>query len=349
MKAGGFTGKFIFILFLAATLLFAAIAAVALGSFSIPIKSVAQVLVQEVPVISAFFQFDPVSKPISTVILQVRLPRVILAILVGAALSTAGAVYQALFRNPMADPYVIGISSGGALGAVIAFLVGLNLSFWGISTIPFFSFLGSLITAFIVYQLAKTGDKVPVASLLLSGLAVGAFISSILSFLLIVNGEDLHRIFFWLLGGLSARNWSHVRMCLPFFTVGLFFSIIFAKDLNISLLGEERAHHLGIEVERLKKIIFVFTSMLVAAAVSVSGLIGFVGLMTPHIIRLIIGPDHRYLVPASALGGGLFLLIADLFARTVLSPTEIPVGIVTAFFGVPFFIFLLKRRKHVLF
>lgn len=340
--------KIIFIIFLGMLLVLSAILAVALGSFSIPIKTVTEVLIQKIPLISSWFEFAPISEAAKTIILQVRLPRVILAILVGSALATAGVVYQALFKNPMADPYVIGISSGGAMGAAVAILAGLNISFLGISAVPCLAFLGSILTAFVVYQIARTGNKIPVASLLLSGLAVGAFISSILSFMLIVNGEDLHRIFFWLLGGLSARNWSHVKMCLPFLGIGFICSLVFAKDLNIALLGEERAQHLGIDIENLKKIIFLFTSLLVAAAVSVSGLIGFVGLMTPHIIRLIIGPDHRYLVPASALGGGLFLLVADLFARTALSPTEIPVGIVTAFFGVPFFIFLLKRKHNVL-
>jgi iron complex transport system permease protein len=348
IEPGVFAKKITFIILLAIALFLGVLVAIALGSFSIPAGSVARVLLGKVPILGSHVGAEKVSKTIQTIILQVRLPRVILAIMVGSALSTAGVVYQALFRNPMADPYIIGISSGGAIGAAIAFLVGLNISFWGISIVPLFAFMGSIITAFVVYQLAKSGNKVPVASLLLSGLAVGAFISSILSFLLIVNGEDLHRIFFWLLGGLSARSWAHVRMCFPFLLTGLFFSVLFAKHLNISLLGEERAQHLGIEIESFKRIVFLFTSLLVASAVSVSGLIGFVGLMTPHIIRLIIGPDHRYLVPASALGGGLFLLVADLFARTVLSPAEIPVGIVTALFGVPFFIFLLKRKRPVI-
>lgn len=347
MECKKFATKITFLLFLAIALVVVAIIAVAFGSFLIPMASVASTVIKRIPFFSSLFTLQSVKRSTETIIMQIRLPRVVLAILVGSALSTAGVVYQALFRNPMADPYIIGVSSGGALGAAVAFMIGINMSGWGVSAVPVFAFVGSALTAFVVYQLARRGSKIPVASLLLSGLAFGAFINAILSFLLIVKGEDLHRIFFWLLGGFSARNWSHVKMCLPFICLGLFFSIAVAKDLNIALLGDERAQHLGLEVERLKKVIFLFTSMLVAAAVSVSGLIGFVGLMTPHILRLIIGPDHRYLVPASALGGGLFLLLADLFARTILAPTEIPVGIVTAFFGVPFFIFLLKRKGQV--
>ncbi len=280
----------------------------------------------------------------ATIILQIRLPRIILGMLVGAALGIAGTAMQGLFKNPMADPYIMGISSGAALGAIFTIVFGLTI--FGMYTIPLIAFVGAVAAIFLVYNIASVRGKLPVSTLLLAGIAVTLFLSAIISFLMYTAGEKLHGIVFWLMGGLWGRNWNHVMMAFPFICFGSILIYIFARDLNVILLGEEPAQHLGIEVEALKKIIILSTSLITAAAVSVSGIIGFVGLVIPHIMRILVGPDHRVLLPSSALVGGIFLIWADTLARTIIAPTEIPVGIITALFGAPFFIYLLRTRKR---
>ena len=279
-----------------------------------------------------------------TIILSVRLPRVMLAALVGMSLAVAGTTFQGLFRNPMADPYVIGVSSGAALGACIAILLSVDLNFLGIGAVPAFAFAGALIAVSIVYRLARRGNKVPVTTLLLSGIAVGSFLSAIVSLLVFFSGQQLHQVTFWLMGGFSARGWDYVKMCLPYMTLGSIVISVFTRDMNALVLGEESAQHLGVDVERVKVILLMTASLLTAAAVSVSGLVGFVGLIVPHICRIMVGPDHRTLLPAAALTGALFLVGSDALARVVVAPNELPVGIVTSLFGGPFFIYLLHRR-----
>jgi len=283
----------------------------------------------------------------ATIILQIRLPRIILGMLVGVALGVAGTAMQGLFKNPMADPYIMGISSGAALGAIFTIVFGLTI--FGMYTIPLIAFVGAAAAIFLVYNIASVRGKLPVSTLLLAGIAVTLFLSAIISFLMYTAGEQLHGIVFWLMGGLWGRNWNHVMMAFPFICFGSILIYIFARDLNVILLGEEPAQHLGIEVETLKKIIILSTSLITAAAVSVSGIIGFVGLVIPHIMRILVGPDHRILLPSSALVGGIFLIWADTLARTIIAPTEIPVGIITALFGAPFFIYLLRTRKRSMF
>ncbi len=283
----------------------------------------------------------------ATIILQIRLPRIILGVLVGAALSIAGTTMQGLFKNPMADPYIIGISSGAALGAV--FTIAFGLSIFGMYTIPLIAFAGAAAAIFLVYNIASVRGKLPVSTLLLAGIAVTLFLSAIISLMMYTSGEKLHGIVFWLMGGLWGRNWNHVLMAFPFIFLGAIIIYIFARDLNVMLLGEEPAQHLGIEVETLKKIILLSASLITAAAVSVSGIIGFVGLIIPHAMRILVGPDHRILLPSSALVGGIFLVWADTLARTIIAPIELPVGIITALFGAPFFIYLLRTRKRAMF
>lgn len=283
----------------------------------------------------------------ATIILQIRLPRIILGALVGAALSIAGTTMQGLFKNPMADPYIVGISSGAALGAISTIVFGLTI--FGMYTIPLMAFIGAAAAIFLVYNIASVRGKLPVSTLLLAGIAVTLFLSAIISLMMYISGEKLHGIVFWLMGGLWGRNWNHVMMAFPFIFLGAIIIYIFARDLNVMLLGEEPAQHLGIEVETLKKIIILSTSLITAAAVSVSGIIGFVGLIIPHAMRILVGPDHRILLPSSALVGGIFLIWADTLARTIISPIELPVGIITALFGAPFFIYLLRTRKRAMF
>ncbi len=282
-----------------------------------------------------------------TIIFQIRLPRIILGILVGAALGVAGATMQGLFKNPIADPYIIGISSGAALGATMAIVFGLDEL--GLYTLPSMAFISATAAIFLVYNIASVGGKLPVGTLLLAGMAVSLFLSAITSFMMYISGEKLHGIFFWLMGGLWSSSWDHVWITLPLVFVGTTVIYIFARDLNVMLLDEEPAQHLGIDVERLKKIMIISASLITASAVAVSGIIGFVGLIIPHIMRILVGPDHRILLPCSALIGGTFLVWADTLARTIIAPTEIPVGIITALFGAPFFIYLLRKRKRSMF
>ena len=274
------------------------------------------------------------------IIFQIRLPRIFLGLLVGLSLATAGTTLQGLFKNPMADPYIIGIASGAAVGAVFSMLM--LPSFLFIYTRPFMAFLGAMFTTFLVYNIAKVGRRIPVDTLLLTGIAISLFLGAVLSFMMFV-AEDLHSIFFWLMGGFWLANWTQVKITvLPVF-VSFFLIYIFAKDLNAMLLGEESAQTLGINVEWVKKILLVFAAFITAAAVSFVGTIGFVGLIIPHITRILVGPDHRILFPASALVGGIFLVWTDALARLL---GEMPVGIITAFFGAPFFIYLLRKRKR---
>lgn len=279
-----------------------------------------------------------------TIILQIRLPRVILSLLVGASLGGAGTVFQSLFVNPMADAYIIGISSGSALGAVLAIALNIRFYILGISSIPVFAFIGGVSTVLLVYAISSRGRHNQMLNLLLSGLAINSFLSSVMSFLLLLSDTSLHQSIYWLMGGFSGRGWEHIRIMTPYFILSVIILSLFTRELNILLLGDEQAQTLGVNVPQVRRIIIVFTSLLTATAVSVSGIIGFVGLVVPHILRLLIGPDNRMLFPASLFGGAILLTISDLIARTALSPSEIPVGIVTSLIGAPFFISLLVKR-----
>jgi iron complex transport system permease protein len=281
----------------------------------------------------------------SVILFQLRLPRVLLAAMVGAALAAAGAVFQALFRNPMADPAIIGVSSGAALGAIIVILAGWGAALDGLG-VSGAAFVGALATAFLVYRLARLGPSVQVATLLLAGIAVAAIISAAISLVMTFSGAEVRSIYFWLLGGLGARGWQSLAAAAPFVAGGTAMALAAARDLNLAALGEERAGQLGLEVDRFKLLMLATGALLTAAAVSVAGLIGFVGLMTPHILRLLVGSDHKRLVPASILGGAAFMILADLAARTVVRPEEIPVGAVTAVLGGPFFLYLLRRERR---
>jgi iron complex transport system permease protein len=331
------------LIFLFLILMLSIILAAVIGPVYIPFELVFKIICAKLPISSDLIA-QSWSQVQETIIIQIRLPRILLGALVGAALASAGAAMQGLFKNPMADPYIIGISSGGALGAAIAIVFHLTLP-----TLPFISFLGSISAAFIVYNISKVDEKIPVATLLLSGIAIGAFLSAITSFLMYIAGESLHQIVFWLMGGLSSSDWDRIKIITAPLISGMVLLSIYARELNIMLLGDEEAQSLGVEVEKLKKLTIAISALLTGVAVSVSGIIGFVGLIIPHIIRLMLGPDHRILIPAAALMGGIFIVLADIIARTIIAPTELPIGIITAFFGAPFFIYLLqKRRKMVL-
>jgi len=276
----------------------------------------------------------------NTIVMDVRFPRVIVGMLVGIGLSVAGCGMQGLFRNPMASPYVSGISSGGAFGAALAVNVGVMFYF-----IPLFAFTFSAITVFLVYMISRVRGKVRMETLLLSGIAVASFFSALVSLMMYLAGDKLESIVFWMMGGFWASGWDEVMILFPFILICIPVYIFLSRDLNALLLGEEDAMDLGINVEVLKRFMLLLTAVLVGSCVAVSGTIGFVGLIIPHITRILVGPDHKVLIPASIFTGGIFMIITDIVARTIIQPSELPVGIITSLCGVPFFLYLLRSKK----
>jgi iron complex transport system permease protein len=281
------------------------------------------------------------------IVMQVRVPRIVVAALVGGGLAAAGTGMQGLFRNPMADPGIIGVSAGGALGGVVAIASGLYG--WTQLSVPAMAFIGALGAALAVYGIARVIGRGTPTALLLTGMAVSAFVGAMVSLVitLTANNQDvLREIVYWLSGGLEARAWRHVRMAgLPIF-VGMAVLLWYSRELNLLLLGDEEARSLGVRVTAVRRWLLLGVALVTGAAVSVSGIIGFVGLVVPHMLRLITGPDHRLLIPASALGGAAFLVTADTLARVIVEPAEVRVGIITAIAGAPFFLWLLYRNRR---
>ena len=285
----------------------------------------------------------------TVIVWQLRLPRTLLAAAVGAALASAGAVLQGLLHNGMADSHVLGVSSGASLGASVAMLLGLRFSFLGLGAITPMAFIGSIITLIIVVSISRRIAGKSTLGLLLAGIAMNSFLSAIVSLLVYFSGERIHPLIFWLMGGFSARNWYHLFAIIPYLVGGYFLIHVYHRYLTAISLSDATAHNLGVNVERVRLILLCCSALLTAASVAVSGGIGFVGLMIPHIGRIFVGHNYRLLLPTSALCGAIFLTAADLLARTIIRPAELPVGIITAMFGGPFFLFLLaRRRKEVL-
>ena len=294
--------------------------------------------------VGATLRGTPLTPP-QSLVMNLRLPRVALAALVGACLAAAGVLYQALFRNALADPYILGVSSGAGLGAALTFAAGGT----GAAVLwapPLAAFAGALATILLVAALATRRGVMETLSLLLAGVAVSYTLAALTSFVLVVRREQMSRIVFWMMGGLQGATWQQVGIVAGMLVAGLAVALVYARELNIMLLGDERAGELGVNVERVKRIILAAASLVVSAAVSVSGLIGFVGLMTPHAARLVLGPDHRLLLPASVVSGAIVMVLADLVARVALAPVELPVGIVTALAGGPVFLWLLIRQQR---
>jgi len=318
----------------------------AFGDVTISLSSILKMALNKL----AVFDFPTTWRSVDeTIIFQIRLPRVIGGVLVGAALATAGALFQGLLRNPMADPYIIGTSAGAALGATIAMMLPVNLAFLGFGLVPIFAFCGALATVIVVYNLARVGGKTPIISMLLAGFVVSSLLAAIMAFLMIMSDRlnlNLHSVYSFLMGRISVTSWEQIAVIAPLVIGGIIAARFFAFHLNAFSLGEEGAAYLGIDVERDKILILALGSMLTAAAVSISGLVGFVGLVVPHAVRLSLGPDHRRLLPASALAGGTFVVMADLLAHILLAPWVIPVGVVTAIIGAPFFLYLLRRTRR---
>ncbi|MEW6085767.1 MAG: iron ABC transporter permease [Chloroflexota bacterium] len=282
----------------------------------------------------------------NSILWKIRLPRTVLIALTGMALGGSGAAYQGLFRNPLADPYLIGVASGAGLGAVIAMSVKWSYSFWGLMAVPLAAFLGALLTVFIVYLLARTGNVVPTTTLILAGVTVSSFAVSLTSFLMLRSDGELRRAMSWLMGGSIQLGWMSIAAMLPYLFLGLSIILLNGHTLNLLQFGDEQAQQLGLNVSRAKTILLIAASLATAAAVSFAGIIGFIGLVVPHLIRLWAGPDYRQLLPLSVLGGATALLVSDVLARVVLAPQEIPVGIITALAGAPFFLWVLRRAKN---
>lgn len=284
------------------------------------------------------------------IVFDLRLPRLVLALLVGCALALAGVVMQAFFQNPMADPSIIGVSAGASLGATVAVVVGLTVGIAGVGAVPVMAFLGALVATAVVYVLSRRGGQTPVGVLLLTGIALGSALSALGALVLVTGGDptrrDLDQVVYWMLGSVAGRTWAHVLLILPYAAIAGVVTGLFARELNVLSLGDDTAHYLGLNVEQVRLLLLALASLLTAAAVAVSGIIGFVGLIVPHLMRLAVGPDHRLLVPASGIAGGVLLALADVLARTMAAPTEVPVGIITSLLGAPFFLYLLHRRRE---
>ncbi|KZE38461.1 ABC transporter permease [Bhargavaea cecembensis] len=314
----------------AAMLLLALWLGVSVGSVNIPFRVL----------------WNPEADEIAANILwKIRMPRVVLAGLVGGALALAGAAFQGLLKNPLADPYTLGVSSGASVGAVATLFFGIGL--FGTYTLPLFSMAGAMAVLLLVIGFARAVDRsLKMETIILTGVIFGSFLGSVLSLMIALTGEELRQIISWLLGSVSMRGWKYVWMILPFLLIGGLLLWLCRRELNAMLFGEERAHHLGVDVRKRKWMILGGGSILTGSAVAVSGTIGFVGLVVPHMTRILWGSDHRHLLPLSFMNGATLLVLCDLVARTIISPTELPVGVITSFIGAPVFAFIFYRQRR---
>lgn len=316
----------------------AIIAGVALGTVAVPVGDTLAIVAHRLgwPVSQTWAESS------ETILFTLRLPRVLTALVVGLGLSVAGVTYQGLLRNPLADPYVLGTASGAALGAAIGVLLPIQVAWLGLGLVNVLAFVGALAAIAIVYRIAGGGGRSTMTSILLTGYAVGSMLAAGLSLAMYVSGAQLRQIFFYLMGSLNGADWQSLALGLPVVAVGSVLILARARSLNGLLLGEDAALHLGVDVRRERAVLLGLASLVTAASVALAGLIGFVGLVVPHVIRLVVGPNARLVLPLSAIWGGAFLVVADLGARLV---GELPVGIVTAVIGAPVFVFLLRRYR----
>ena len=313
------------------------------GAVNIPLMDTIAIAINKFIGIRVKSDWPEVSE---SILINLRFPRIILSGLVGASLSISGAAYQGLFRNPLADPYLIGAASGAGLGAAIVFLTGLPLLVFGGGLLPIAAFVGSITAVTLAYFIGRRRGQVGISTLILAGVAISSLAGAITSLLMIKSDPNLRPLLSWLLGGFSGSRWMDVFVLLPYVVPPMIVLVVYSRMLNILQLNDFHAQTLGVNVNRTKTIILVSASLITASAVAFSGVIGFVGLVGPHVVRLIWGSDYRHLVPMSAILGAGFLIVADLGARVIAIPTELPVGIITAFFGAPFFIYILKTNKR---
>lgn len=316
-----------------------------IGVANINFEKTSRIILSKIPFINNLVAIDDIKETSIIIILKIRLPRIILAALVGSGLSIVGAAFQGIFKNPMAEPYVLGVSSGASVGATIAIVLGLGLNFFGITVETAFAFVGAVLTTLLVYSIARVGNKVPVVNLLLSGVVISFFFSSIISILMTLNRDKVDKIIFWLMGSVSAASYNQILMVATVVIAGFIIIYYHSRELNVILMGEEEAKTMGVNVERVKKRLLLISSLVVGVIVSFSGIIGFVGLIIPHVVRLIFSSDNRIVIPFSAVYGAVFMIACDTIARVALNPAELPVGVITSFFGAPFFIYLLNKSK----
>ncbi|MCI2254934.1 iron ABC transporter permease [Domibacillus sp. PGB-M46] len=324
-------------------LVFSVFTGIAVGSIHIPFMQIAIILSHH----TFGTSLNGIDEAFHNIVWKIRLPRVMLAGLVGASLSIAGASFQGLLRNPLADPYTLGVSSGASLGAVMVLFFGWALPFIGNFTLPIISIAAAVLTIFSVLLFARMIEQsMKLETIILTGIIFSSFLGAFISLMIALTGDELRQIIGWLMGSVSMRGWSYISLLLPFFIIGSCWLMYLAPELNAMSFGEEKARHLGIDVQRKKMMVMIAGSVLTGAAVAVSGTIGFVGLVIPHFVRLLIGPDHRHLLPVSMIAGAGFLILADLAARTIISPTELPIGVITSLIGAPVFAIILMNRKR---
>lgn len=318
------------------------------GTVDIAIGDCIKIIGKHIPVIREWISLDGIKPSHITIIMNLRLPRTILALFVGMGLSAAGCVYQGVFSNPMADPYLIGVSSGAAFGATLAMLLPIPNQWLAIGSVNILAFLGAVSVMFLVFIIAQNRGKLPSVTLILAGIAINYFITSFIALLMLFNKESLEEVYLWTLGSFKSANWVKVNIVMAAVIIGLVIIQKYFLELNMIMINEEQAMTLGVATDKVKKILLIVSSLMVAFIVATCGVIGFVGLITPHGTRLIIGPNHKQLIPFSTIVGGSFTVICDTLARSLLPNAEISVGIITALFGVPFFLMLLYKNKKML-
>ncbi|WP_079516173.1 FecCD family ABC transporter permease [Rossellomorea marisflavi] len=327
-----------------AFLIISILVAISVGTIRVPFLDIIQIIGakmtgRDVP--------PEVDQMFINIVYSIRLPRVLLAMIVGSSLAVAGASFQGLLRNPLADPYTLGVSSGASVGAVVTLFFHLTIPFIGPFTLPFLSILFSIVTIFIVLWFAQKVERtMKVETIILTGIIFSSFLGSFISLMIALTGEELRQIIGWLLGSVSMRGWEYVGIVLPFFVVGVLLLLLNVKELNGMSFGEDQARYIGISVQKRKLLILISGSILTGAAVAVSGTIGFVGLVVPHFLRRIVGHDHVHLLPLSVLTGGGFLVLADLVSRTIIAPTELPIGVITSLVGAPIFAYILLKKRR---
>jgi iron complex transport system permease protein len=338
--------KLILVLLITA-LVAAVIICLNVGYASISFSEILNIIGKQIPFVNSLVNPSSYSTMNESIILQIRFPRVLAGALVGAGLAAAGVMYQGVFKNPMADSYLLGASAGASFGYTIAVLFASSsvLTIAGLGVYQVVAFIGAMVTVFVVYFMSRVGNKVPITTLLLSGVVVNVFILAMQTVLELRSGESLLGIVAWISGGFATITWVHLYSVFPFVLFGIVVSYFFTRELNMLSMGDDTAQHLGVNTERVRMILLIIGSLITAACVSISGVIGFVGLIIPHMTRLIIGPDHRILLPTSAIVGAIFLIVCDSVARVATGANELPVGVITAMTGTPVFIYLLRRKR----
>lgn len=320
--------------------------AASVGSADIGMRDSLRILFSRIPFIGQSVDVSDISGTFFTIVMNIRLPRILLAGLVGCGLSVSGAVLQGVLRNPLADPQVLGISSGAAFGAAVVITSGLSYSVFGIGVIAAAAFAGALITIFLVYRIAFSGGRSSVIGILLAGISISSLLTSAITLMMVMKRDQLEKVYLWMLGSFSAASETKVLFLCFMSAAAIAVLVLFSGRIDILMTGDETAESLGVDAEKLRRLLIVVTSLLVAACVSVSGIIGFAGLIIPHIVRLLSGPKNARLIPLSCLAGAIFMILCDTLARTLAAPSEIPVGAITAIIGAPYFLYLLWRARR---